>query len=372
MGAGHSAAIAEFRHLCALGLPSHEVVPQLLRHLHELIPSATNLFDWVDADGRIVDYYTEPPYLPEVARRYFDDFYNAREGEALPPYSAHVRAASGVRRAPRSPRFYESEFYRQIWRPRGVHHCIEAVVRDGERPLGSVALYRRADEAEFSAAEVASLQALLPYFARALKGAGDYCGARALAAPPALVMASAGGAIRYASAEGRLRLALALHPCLNRRACGAACSGADEEIAAQIASLAAELRLRPASGASLHRTNRWGRFSLNAQWLESDSPAGEPLIGITVAHEVPLPLAIGAALVRLPLSPRQRELCLLLAQGSTYAEIGARMGISEQTAISYARVACQKLGVHGREDLLRCLLLPAGDGAARPAAPMQG
>jgi DNA-binding CsgD family transcriptional regulator len=371
MSAGHSAAVAEFRHLCALGLPSHELMPQLLRHLHGLIPSATNLFDWVDADGRIVDYYTEPPYLPEVARRYFDDFYNARESEALPRYSAHVRAASGVRRAPGSPRFYESDFYRQIWRPRGVHHCLEGVVRDGDRPLGTVVLYRRADEAEFSAAEVACLQSLLPYLARALRDDGDYRGARAPAAPPALVAASAGGEVRHASAQGRLLLALALHPCLNRRACGD-CARDAARTAPQVALLAAELQARPEGSAALQRTNQWGRFSLHAQWLEPDDPCGERLLGLTITQEVPLPVAIDAALAHSPLSPRQRELCLWLAQGLTYGDIGRRMGISEQTAVSYARVVCGKLSAHGREDLLRCLLLPAGQAGEFPITPVRG
>lgn len=39
-----------------------------------------------------------------MALRYFDAFYNARENEALPPYSAHVRATAGVRCAARGAR----------------------------------------------------------------------------------------------------------------------------------------------------------------------------------------------------------------------------------------------------------------------------
>jgi DNA-binding CsgD family transcriptional regulator len=368
----HASVVAEIRHLSGLGLPGHEVIPELLRHLHDLIPSFTNLFDWVDAEGRIVDYYTEPPYLPEVARRYFDEYYNPRERDVLPPYPAQTRGARGVIRRRLPLGFYESDFYREIWRPRGVHHCLEAVVRDRERPLGVIVLYRGESDPDFTRDEARILEDLLPYFARAIKGPAAWRGARAAAARAALLVSDERGEIRNADRQGRLWLALALHPCLNRRTCGAQCSRADEGISVRLAALCRELQCSLSRTATLQLTNQWGRFSLHAHWLEPTAADGERLIGITVEHEVPLPVAIGAALDVSSLSPRQRELCLLLAEGLTYAEIGERMGISEQTAISYARVVFQKQGAHGREELLRGLLFRPRRGNERPITPDLG
>lgn len=41
-----AAPIANIRSLCALRLPSEQLIPAILETLHGIIPSACNLFDW--------------------------------------------------------------------------------------------------------------------------------------------------------------------------------------------------------------------------------------------------------------------------------------------------------------------------------------
>ena len=65
--------------------------------LHLLVPSCRNLFDWTDAQGRLLRYCIEGPIDVALARLYFDEFHNRREAEAMLPFQALSRLPAGVR-----------------------------------------------------------------------------------------------------------------------------------------------------------------------------------------------------------------------------------------------------------------------------------
>ena len=352
-----AAAIAGIRRLSALGLPGPEVIPPILWRLHGVVASATNSFHWVDANGRASGWFGEPPYLPEVARLSAELQHGARGAPTLPTHRVFGLGRRAVRRTPLPPDFHDSEAYRRVWQARGLHHALEAVVDDGRRPLGVLVLYRGPRDPDFAPEDLETVSALLPLFARACGGPPSYDGERAAASPPCRAVVGLGGEIRHAGADARLRLALALHPCLNHRSCGRGCATADAGVTAQLASICAALPADPRQTTTLRLRSPWGQFTLRSQRLQPVHGDGVPLVGIALEHEVPLPVAVDAALERSALSPRQRELCLLLVAGGSYAALGERMGISEQTAISYARVIFAKLGARGREELLHRLLL---------------
>lgn len=351
------AAVIGIRRLSGLGLPAREVVPQMLHRLHGAVASLTNSYHWIDADGRLIDYYAEPPYLPDVARQARGAVPGAMPAPAPAPHADDPPEARPVRPPALPPRFHDSEPYRSLWRPRGVHHALEAIVSDGHRPLGLLVLYRGASDPQFSQQDIDTVTALRPLFARACAGSATYDGERAPATPPVFAVIAADGEVQHADAEARLALALALHPCLNLRSCGRGCARADAGVTQHLQSLAAALQADPLQPAMLRVRNHWGQFTLRAHRLQSVRRGAAPLIGVALEHEVALPLAVDAALERSALSSRQRELCMLLVQGCSYAAAGEQMGISEQTAISYARVVFHKLGAHNREGLLRRLLL---------------
>src|SRR4030095_8704837 len=95
----HARAIATVRELCSLGLPSELFVPALLESMHAVIPSARNLFDWIDSGGHIERYYFEGAIDSKIARLYFNEFYNRREGEAMPRFSDLARGSAVIRSA---------------------------------------------------------------------------------------------------------------------------------------------------------------------------------------------------------------------------------------------------------------------------------
>jgi DNA-binding CsgD family transcriptional regulator len=53
------------------------------------------------------------------------------------------------------------------------------------------------------------------------------------------------------------------------------------------------------------------------------------------------------------LSPRQREVVILIVQGLTYLEIGVSLGISTRMAKQHSLEAQEKLGCSKRNDIVR-------------------
>lgn len=99
----NAAAIAYIRELCSLGLTGELLIPALLESMHRVIPSARNLFDWVNAEGRIQRYYFEGPIDHAIAKHYFDEFHNRREAEAMPRYVDVIRGDATIRSAEEWP-----------------------------------------------------------------------------------------------------------------------------------------------------------------------------------------------------------------------------------------------------------------------------
>ena len=97
-------------------------MPALLEALHRIIPSARNLFDWIDSDGHIERYYFEGPIDHKIARLYFDEFYNQRERDAMPAFSDLAQGSTVIRSAQELDRasFYDSALYNEIWRPQDL------------------------------------------------------------------------------------------------------------------------------------------------------------------------------------------------------------------------------------------------------------
>jgi len=208
-----AATLSEIRQLCCLGLPGQAVMPSLLAALHRLIPSYANLFDWVDDEHEISNYYSEEPPCPDAARLYFQEFYNKREQEVMPAFSDQVRTARGVINsdAISNAAFYRSDFYNEIWRPRRVHHKLEAIIREHDWALGSLVLYRRADEPQFSRREEEMLARLIPYIAHAVADRGEYEGQYDTSGETGLVVVNDRGAVSHWCPEGRRLLYLATH-----------------------------------------------------------------------------------------------------------------------------------------------------------------
>ena len=104
--------------------------------------------------------------------------------------------------------------------------------------------------------------------------------------------------------------------------------------------------------------NPWGEFVLRAYWLEFKPDGAEQTrhIGITIERRVPRGLAIRRRVEELPLTGREKQLCLLLAHDGSRRDLADSMGVSTGTVITHQSSIYAKLGVRNRTGLLATLL----------------
>ena len=350
----NAAATAYIRELCSLGLAGELLIPALLEALHRVIPSARNLFDWVNAEGSIQRYYFEGPIDHNAARLYFDEFYNKREGEAMPKYVDVIRGDATIRTAEElnNRRFFDSALYQEIWRPQHLHYRLEAIIRgrDG-KPLGSLVLYRERGDRIFCTTDEETLQALVPYVAHGLQHSKDrridYAKSEHRAV---LVNLDASGRIVHLSRNAHKVLLLA-HGDISPA------SAAQEPMSESFPTLTLLHRQLSRPGepveapCRLTLTNTWGQFEFRAERLEPVGDANRALIGVTIQHLVSREVRDLDALEAYALSIAQKKVCALLLQGLSQPQIAARIGVSTHTVIDHIRKIYLKLDVHSVDEL---------------------
>jgi DNA-binding CsgD family transcriptional regulator len=107
---------------------------------------------------------------------------------------------------------------------------------------------------------------------------------------------------------------------------------------------------------SWSHTNANGRFNFRAHWLKPYTQEPGGLIGIDIELQEPLGLKILRALGNVPLSPVQKQVAALLAQGNSNEKIGQHLHIKNSTVKDHISKIYIKLDLHNREELLPKLL----------------
>jgi DNA-binding CsgD family transcriptional regulator len=106
----------------------------------------------------------------------------------------------------------------------------------------------------------------------------------------------------------------------------------------------------------LRLRNPWGEFVLRAYWLgPTDGVEQTHQIGITIERRVPRALALRRRVEDLPLTAREKQLCLLIARDPSCKDLVDVMGLAASTVITHQRSVYTKLGVHSRAGLLAAL-----------------
>lgn len=364
-----SRALADLRDLCQQGLPPEVLVPAFLEALHGLVSSYRNLFDWTDAQGRLLHYFIEGPVDTRVAQLYFEVFHNTREAEVMPAFDSLRHAPAGVRGAQElaQPGFYRSALYHEIWKPQGFHTRLEGVVRgtDGSL-LGSLVLYRTAGQPLFDRADEQRLTAALPLLAEGLRRPARPADAGAAGPerrfvrapePPETLLLTMSGRLCHAS-PGAVRLMLladgGLSPGSLDRPLGDLADGVLSALLLQVHAVAA----LPPGQAPLPRLthqNAWGRFMLEGHLLQAEGPGLEPMVMVQITRWEPHRVALSRALRSLPLTPGQATVCRALYHGASQAEAAASLGVAPATVVDHVRKAYRALDLRSTLEL-RALL----------------
>ena len=357
-------ATARFKQLCCLGLDSEAVMPALLHELHAVIPSYANTFYFTDDAGGVTNIYLEnteylpllPVYWQVIHERADRDFKGLSFSEAVrTQYGVHTFEMAV--KAPDRADYHRSNIYNLSERVVGYdNNFLRLIVRQGGRVLGGIRLWRSLGSGTWTLAEMRQLATLEPFFIHALTVHEG--GETMLVENDAigLIVASPEGKPIHVSTEGKRLLFLATH---SRNGPGAVFRLA-ESLPGPLVRLCQNLGRvfsddRSAAAPTYYCRNIWGGFNFRAQWMEGTDPQSR-LIGIIVSHKEPLPVRLVRGVENLPLTPRQAEVCALMATGYSHEAIADRLGISRHTANEHGRWIYNKLDVHSRSELVNKLL----------------
>lgn len=365
---GATCTEASIKHLCCSGLGGEAVIPAVLREVRKLVSNHSSTFFWCGPDLQIANMYDDNPAALEIAPVYFQEFYNRRECEVHRGFPDAMLHDWGVGSLANMltvdwATWERSDYHNVIMRHLGYHDGRRITVRDAGVPLGSLNVWRGAGDPPFTAADERTLARLQPFIAHALREPKELDVELVADGRSAMIVADGEGRLIHLSPQARHLLTLAANPRVAPGRLGSppiVLPHALVRICRELVALA-EGRDAPTPPVHRHR-NVWGGFVFRAYRLEpvDSSPC---LVGVTIDHEEPLPLRLARALSRLPLAPRQGEVCLLMARGRTYAEIARHLDISRHTAVATARRIYDKLGVASRRELLD-LLQAEGDAPA--------
>lgn len=347
-------AVAAFKATCQVDLPTATLVPVLLEALHDVVPSARNLFDWTDDDGRLLHYFIEGPVDEAVAQHYFEVFHNRLEAQAMPAFGSLRTAPGGIRSAADLDhgRFFESALYHEIWKPQGFRYRVEAVVRGSRgQLLGSLVLYRGPGDRCFTAREEQTLQELLPHIAEAIeRGRFVPEGQRHVPRPRAsqLLLIDLRGRVCHASPGARRLLMLARGGMTRERLD----MPLDLLAGPLLDLLLRQMRLheRPAGPHLVTQDNAWGAFTFAATPLVPVAGA-EPLVQVMIHWSEPHQAALHRALRRLPITAGQAVVCRALYDGQAQTQISQQLGVSPTTVIDHVRKVYRALDVRSALEL---------------------
>ena len=336
-------------------------MPTVLKALHDLVPSDSNAFFWVDDNDDITDICAEKILPPDVMSLYFREFYDYRMGGFRDVIARTAQHELGIDRANREPNFYASDYYNLVWREHlNAHHVMYAVIQEQGKRLGQLSLYRPSSDPPFSRDDESLLSQITHYIAHGLVAApmnpattdqyrdSDDVG---------LITLDAQGDIQHVSKAGKKLLFLASYATISRQSL-LAYDGDTMPPALRLIgqNLQAIFRGVEAPPPVWNVVNSRGRFVFRAFWLDAEQQSGKGLIGISIQHQEPLPLRLLSRLKSWPFTDQQKRVILMLSNGASYGHIASALNVSANTANYHVRQIYDRLCVHTRDAMLDKLL----------------
>jgi DNA-binding CsgD family transcriptional regulator len=349
-----SAVRARIRQLCCLGLPGELLMASLLPALRELVPSDSAAFFWVDSRGEMSNLYAERLLPADVMSLYFERFYEGREASFRKAFLERAADPEGVVSTSADGDLVKTEYYNEILRRLDAHHVLYGIVREQGAALGQLSLYRSPDAPAFTPRERADLASVMRYVGHGI--AGDDARPRDGDAfafqdsdDEAMLVTDRSGTIRHASEKGRRLLLLATTSDISPASLKSAVNDrAATALKSLVSRLDAVARGEEAAPPSIVFDTKWGRHILRAYWLDDESRSANALVGVRIQRQEPMILRFVRAMGRLPLSPQQREIALMIAQGKSNQEIADSLGVSGNTVAYHIKQLFLKLDVHDR------------------------
>jgi DNA-binding CsgD family transcriptional regulator len=221
---------------------------------------------------------------------------------------------------------------------------LRTVFRDGDQVWGGVSLFRGVSDEPFDAADVALMSTLSSAFALGMRTgllAGFMSSAPVAATGPAVLVVGADDTIRQMSAGAEERVAELTTSTELPTGVVAALVGSARRYAAGAIDRPPRCRMRGRNGMwlILHATTMSARGSETGDVVVTIDEARPPEI---------VPLVVAA----FDLTPRERDVTLLVLQGVETKEIAARLHVSPYTVQDHLKSIFEKAQVRSRRELI--------------------
>ncbi len=253
--------------------------------------------------------------------------------------------------------FLRSDYYNLLWRAAGIHQQLILHVRDAVRSHGMMYVYRAPNDPPFEVRDIKMLELIAKFVAHGMMPARTDNDAFNETEDRALLTVTNDGAIQHATehAQRLMMQALSSGSLTTIRWCRLGESASEIESLCQALAATATGQFGQPPPARRIR-NVWGEFVLRAYWLgPTDGVEQTRHIGITIERRVPRSLALLRRVEDLPLTAREKQLCLLLVGDPARHDFADAMGLASSTVVTHQRSIYAKLGVHSRAGLIAAL-----------------
>jgi DNA-binding CsgD family transcriptional regulator len=354
------------RKLCGLGLPAQTLAPSLLPALRQVIPSHSAAVFWVDERFEMTGLYAERLLPPETMERYYEKHYQQPVTGFPRAFAARASASDPVSVHRYTKVEQESDYFRGVLSRLDAYQILYGVLRDPVRPIGQISIYRGEHDPVFGRRDQDALRGLLRYLSIGLRPAAPSSAAPVL---PEVVeewlglVAIDGIPLSAPPDWSRLVRLLAIQEVTPR--------GAHDErrtVAQFLKRICA--RLTAGDGAALglidsEHQSPWGRFRIRAYRMPDAAGQRPDHVGILIGRTEPRTLALVRGTGASGLSPQQREVALLLADGKSNQEVARALSLRLNTASYHVKQVFKRLKVHNRKEVERELLKLAHAGTLR-------
>lgn len=349
-----SQVLTYLRQICCSGLSREITIAEFLKALPMLISSNSNIFTFYSE--QLYPTYSITGFdvadLALIIPSILNDFHSPQRQQRLLACFSRYPAISHPRAVDES--FYKTDLYNLIYRQFDMHHFLFTRIPLDKKSNGIVGLFRPRSQNPFESRDQAQLLRLVPYVAHAYRVESDATPEFSPDGASGMMIMNTQGAILYQSPEAKRLLEQARYPRLLPE------MRQQDRLLVKLTELCRNLqdiyRGRESPPPSFSHTGPNGQFLFRAYWLEGHHQQPDGLIGIAMDHREPLALNILRVMRESPLSPTQKQVAVLLAQGFTQEQIGKRLHIKPTTVKDHIGKIYFKLDIHQRDELLPKLI----------------
>jgi len=339
------------------GLPREEYYREVAARLRRVVDCDAICWHTLDPQTRLItsdggqELISEGVFTPEtisdagaliLASEYFDKDVNTFAGLAARRVPVGILSHATNGKPERSAR------YRDVLVPTGIPYELRAAFVSRGRCWGAVHIARKEDKCDFSAEDENALARITGAIADGIRTTLRLDAARVPRdyAAPGLVVLSTNNDVELITPPARELLAAMRNPS----------HAEDETPPAALLALAAFTRRNshdPERTEAIAVPTRIGWITLHASL--PDRPVGGKVA--IVLERAPSPQSTSIRLEAHGVTPREREIAILLAQGLTNPEIATRLVLSPYTVQDHIKSLFEKTEVSSRQELVARVFL---------------